>query len=100
MKSGTFIGINKERRLVVGPNVKPKPIDEFMSDTGIKKEKDVIGPFEITLVETKAFPTPDDAVDELRLHEESVEAARREKAVLVAKLGGKPEEVQAAVQAQ
>lgn len=91
MHCGTFIGINKERRLIVGPNVKAKSLEEFMQDTGIKEAKDVIGPFETQLLDNKTFPTPQDAVDELRLHEEAVEAARRAKTDLVVKLGGKPQ---------
>ncbi len=93
MKSGTFIGINKERRLIVGPNLKPKSLEEFMSDTGIKDPKDVIGDFETQLLDSHNFPQVSDAVDELRLHEEAVEAARRAKVDMVKKLGGKPEQV-------
>ena len=93
MKSGTFIGINKERRLIVGPNLKSKSLEEFMSDTGIKDPKDVIGDFETQLLDSHNFPQVSDAVDELRLHEEAVEAARRAKVDMVKKLGGKPEQV-------
>jgi len=100
MHFGTFIGINKERRLIVGPNVKAKTLEEFMADTGIKDPKDVIGDFETQLLDRKEFHSVEDAVDELRLHEEAVESARREKVKLVVKLGGKPAEAEAAAQPQ
>ena len=51
MKWGTFIAVDRSKKVVKGANKKQMPMEEYMQLAGVHNSQDVIGPFETDILE-------------------------------------------------